>query len=142
MTGMQREKMTEASRHADPAHIARRPVWRQRLVQAERGFVGSFRSDSALFVQFFGASAVLAAGFVFGLGMLQWALVLACLTLALTAEMFHQAFRALLHMEGEPLPLPAQRVQSMATASAMVATSGAALVIALVLGQRLVQLCG
>lgn len=142
MTGIQRENRPDAIRHADSAHTARRPAWRQRLVQAERGLVGGFRSDSALFVQFFGASAVLAAGFVFGLGTLQWALVLACLTLVLTTELMHQAFRALLRLESESLSLAAQRVQSMATAGAMVAVCGSAIVIAIVFGQRLIQLFG
>lgn len=118
----------------------RRAAWRQRLVQAERGLVGGVRSDSSFFVHFFGATIVLAASGVLGLGRMQWAIVLACLTLVLCAEMFNHALRALVHDNTEPPGPAAQRVLGMGSAAVLVAIVGAVLVIGLVFWERAEQL--
>ncbi len=121
-------------RHA----ASRRPPWRQRLVQAERGLVGGVRGDSIFFVHFFGGSIAVATAFVLGIGPVQWALVLLCLTLVFTAEMFNQALKALLHREdGAPPPFVVQRVTALGTAAVMAATAGSAIALALIFWQRL-----
>lgn len=118
----------------------RRSAWRQRLIQAERGLVGGVRSDSSFFVHFFGASIVLAASGVLGLGTMQWAIILVCLTLVLCAEMFNHALRALVHDDPEPSGPVAQRVLGMGSAAVLVAIVGAVLVIGLVFWERAGQL--
>jgi len=120
----------------------RRPAWRQRLVQAERGLVGGVRSDSTFFVHFFGVSAVIAAGFILGITWMHWIGIVGCLTLVLTAEMFSQAIKALLQVEELALSPAGQRVLAMATAAVMVACTGSIIMLMLVFWQRLHELLG
>lgn len=118
----------------------RRPAWRQRLVQAERGLVGGVRADSVFFVHFFGISLVIAAALVLSIGWMQWVAVAACLTLVLTAEMFNQALKSLAFPEDRP-PTPAeQRAVAMGTAAVMVACAGSTIVLTLVFWHRLQQM--
>ena len=81
--------------HAAHLEHRRRPAWRERLVQAERGLVRGIRSDSAFFVHFFGIVIVIAAALVLRIGWMQWVAIAGCLTLVLTAEMFNQALKTL-----------------------------------------------
>ena len=105
----------------DSTQPRRRPAWRQRLVQAERGLVGGVRSDSAFFVHFFGISIVVAAALVLGVGPMQWIGIAACLTIVLTAEMFNQALKALAHATAEPAAPGVQRALAIGSAAVIVA---------------------
>lgn len=131
----------EVTSHSDSEERQRRrPAWRQRLVQAERGLVGGVRADSVFFVHFFGISLVIAAALVLGIGWMQWVAVAACLTLVLTAEMFNQALKSLAIPEsGEPTPA-GQRAVAMGTAAVMVACAGSTIVLTLVFWHRLQQM--
>lgn len=113
----------------------RRPEWRTRLVQAERGFVGGLRSDATLFGHFFGWLVVITAGLVLRLHWQQWIVIGLCLSFALTAELIHQAFRSLLQ-DREHTPAES-RALGLATAAVIVATLGAGAPIATILWQRL-----
>ncbi len=118
----------------------RRPAWRQRLVQAERGLVRGVRSDSAFFVHFFGIIIVVAAALVFGIGWMQWIAIAGCLTLVLTAEMFNQALKALAHSNGPDSSPGVQRALAIGTAAVLVACIGSIVVLTLVFWQRFEQL--
>lgn len=118
----------------------RRPAWRQRLVQAERGLVGCVRADSVFFVHFFGISLVIVAALVLGIGWMQWVAIAACLTLVLTAEMFNQALKSLALSDDAPPSLAAQRAVAMGTAAVMVACAGSTIVLTLVFWHRLQQM--
>ncbi len=118
----------------------RRPAWRQRLVQAERGLVRGVRSDSVFFVHFFGISIVLAAAFVFQIGWMQWIAIAGCLTLVLTAEMFNQALKTVVHAAELELTPGGLRAMSIGTAAVLVACIGSTLVLTLVFWQRFGQL--
>lgn len=131
---------TKDIRQVHPAHRARRPAWREDLVQVERGLVVGVRSDSAFFAHFFGGSIVIAAATVLGLGLVQWTMVLVSLTVVLTAQMFHQALKALAQNDGME-PTPAQRKAiGMGTAAVTVALAGAAIGIGLIFWQRMAEL--
>jgi diacylglycerol kinase len=126
--------------HDSPDGPRRRPAWRQRLVQAERGLVRGVRSDSVFFVHFFGISIVLAAAFVFHIGWMQWIAIAGCLTLVLTAEMFNQALKTVVHacdLESSPA---GQRAMAIGTAAVLVACIGSTVVLTLVFWQRFGQL--
>ena len=118
----------------------RRPAWRQRLVQAERGLVRGIRSDSVFFVHFFGICMVLAAAVVFGVGWMQWIAIAGCLTLVLTAEMFNQALKALAHASEQESSPGGQRALAIGTAAVLVACIGSTVVLTLVFWQRFEQL--
>lgn len=115
----------------------RRPHWRQQLVQVERGLVGGIRSGSAFAIHFFGASAVAAAGLIFRLELVQWSIVAVCLTVVLTAEMFHQAFKTLVMDEERPVTVAGRHARGIAQAAVIVAVLGCGCVILLQFLQRL-----
>ncbi len=139
-------------REVHGAHLEhrRRPAWRERLVQAERGLVRGIRSDSAFFVHFFGIAIVIAAALVLGIGWMQWVAIAGCLTLVLTAEMFNQALKTLVHSgfaqsgsnppAGQELSPGAQRALAIGTAAVLVACAGSTVVLTLVFWQRFDQL--
>lgn len=120
----------------------RRPAWRQRLVQAERGLVGGVRSDSAFFVHFFGISVVIVAALVLGIGWMQWIGIAGCLTLVLTAEMFNQALKTLARSSDHFASPEVQRALAIGTAAVLVACIGSTIVLTLVFWQRIDQLFG
>ena len=136
-----------STREVHGAHLEhrRRPAWRERLVQAERGLVRGIRSDSAFFVHFFGIVIVVAAALVLGIGWMQWVAIAGCLTLVLTAEMFNQALKTLAQSGleetgGQELPAGTQRALAIGTAAVLVACTGSIIVLTLVFWQRVDQL--
>lgn len=125
-----------------PSPAPRRPAWRRRLVEAERGIVQGVRGDSTLFVHFFGGSLVLAAGLVLHLALWQWTTVILALTLVLSAEIFCQVLKTLSDPGDGPPADAAVKAQRLATAAVFVTLLGALLVLALIFGERLRHLLG
>lgn len=140
MNSCMEEHSTEQLPALDKRPARRRPAWRQRLIQAERGLVGGIRGDAAFFVHFFGISAVVAAGIILGLGWMHWVGIVGCLTVVLTAEMFSQALKALAQPDDQPLTAAAQRAVAMGTAAVLVACTGSTIMLMLVFWQRLREL--
>ncbi len=126
--------------HDHQVRECRRPAWRQRLIQAERGLVRGIRSDSAFFVHFFGISIVIAAALVLGIGWMQWVAIAGCLALVLTAEMFNQALKALAQACGQDSSADGQRALAIGTAAVLVACIGSTVVLTLVFWQRCEQM--
>lgn len=114
-----------------------RPAWRQTLVQVERGLVGGVRGGSAFAIHFFGACIVATAGAVLGLELNQWSIVAVCLTVVLTAEMLHQAFKTLVYDPDRPPTPTAVRARGIAQAAVLVAVIGCGSVILLQFWHRL-----
>jgi diacylglycerol kinase len=125
----------------------RRPAWRQRLIQAERGLAWGLRADSVFFVHFFGIALVISAGLAFGLVLWQWVAIVLALTVVLSAEMFQQALKLLAGLssavddEGNS-PSVAARALSIGTAAVLVACLGSTLVLALIFIHRACELFG
>jgi len=126
------------------AHAARRKrsAWRQRLVQAERGFVRGVRASSVFYVHFFIVCIIAAAAFVLGVDARQWLTVTICLTLVLAAEMLNQALQTMVHDPERPATAAGRRAAAMGTAAVMVAAVGAGISLAVVFAQRLHALFG
>jgi diacylglycerol kinase len=119
---------------------ARRPAWRQRLVQAERGLAWGLRADSVFFVHFFGISIVLVAGLIFGLELWQWVAITVALTVVLSAEMFQQALKLLVRGLGPAAGEETTRALSIGTAAVLVACLGSLTVVGLVFAARACEL--
>lgn len=130
------------ARDQSPGGTRRRPAWRQRLVEVERGVAQGVRSDSSFFAHFFIGSVILAAAFVLGLPLLHWLIVILALTLVLCAEMFRQSLRAVVDSIGLRFPESVQRARRIGTAAAFVAMTGALLCLGVIFGHRLWQLFG
>jgi diacylglycerol kinase len=89
---------TEHSVPAAPDCVApprRRRPWRAKFKDAFRGLKFGVRGHSSFCVHFFAAALVLAAGFVFRCGWLEWCALMGCIGLVLTAELFNSAVETL-----------------------------------------------
>ena len=73
---------------------ARQP-WRDKFRVAFRGIKLGVRGQSSFFVHFFFAALVVAAAIVLGCNLVQWCLLLGCIGLVLTAELFNSAVETL-----------------------------------------------
>ena len=72
-----------------------RHSWRKKFAVAFRGIKIGVRGHSSFFVHFFVAAGVLLAAIVFGCNLLEWCLLLGCIGLVLTAELFNSAIETL-----------------------------------------------
>ena len=120
----------------------RRPAWRQRLVEAERGVTYGLRGDSAFFFHFFAGSVVVATALVLGVPLRQWTAIVLALTIVLAAEMFHQVLKTLLDGVGHHLGESGQRALRISMAAVYVTTAGAVISLAIVFAQRLWEMFG
>lgn len=115
----------------------RRSVWRQKLVEAERGFTLGFRGDSSFFVLFFTGSLFVTSGLVLGISLLEWSILVMSLTVVLTAEMFHSVLKAILHSIEHHFPQPARQALNIGAAAVLLSRIGSTVAIGLIFGQRL-----
>lgn len=127
------------SRLSDPDDRRRpkRPAWRQRLVDAERGMTLGVRGDSTFFVYFFTTSVTIAGGFVLGLSLIEWVLVVLAITLVLSAEMFKQVLNAVWRNVGHHFQHEAHQALRIATAAVFVTIGGTLLALALIFGNAI-----
>lgn len=71
--------------------------WRDKFAEAYRGVKLGVRGHSSFSVHFFFAALVLAAGAVFRCSLTQWCILLGCIGMVMTAELFNSAIEALYH---------------------------------------------
>jgi diacylglycerol kinase len=73
----------------------RRRPWRDKFRAAFRGLKLGIRGHSSFFVHFFFAALVIAVGIPLKLPLVEWCLILGCIGLVLTAELFNSAVETL-----------------------------------------------
>jgi diacylglycerol kinase len=73
----------------------KRRRWRDKFRVAFRGIKMGIRGHSSFAVHFFFTALVLAAGVILRCGVLEWCLLLGCIGLVLTAELFNSAVETL-----------------------------------------------
>jgi diacylglycerol kinase len=126
-----------------PVTRTRRPPWRQRLVETERGLAQGLRGDSTLFFYLFVDCTLLAVGGVLDLSRNDWLLVGLALTMVLAAELMQQAIRVCIGQLRQLRPHGDwNRALYLATASVGIAFAGSAVVIGLIYWQRVRDLYG
>jgi diacylglycerol kinase len=88
----------------DPRDLGESPVrpkprrpWRAKFRDAFRGLKLGVRGHSSFSVHFFFTALVIAAAIVFRCDFLDWCLLLGCIGLVLTAELFNSAIETLFH---------------------------------------------
>jgi len=114
--------------------------WRKKFANSLRGVKRGVRGEGSFFVHFFCAISVVAAGFVLGLSLPQWGLVLVCITMVLSAEMFNTALERLgAIIDEKPNPRLGE-VLDIASAAVLITAVGAAAVGALVFLSRLSEM--
>ena len=94
--------------HASPFEMdevpppRRRLSWVQKFRVAFRGMKLGVRGHSSFFVHFFFSALVLVAAVVFRCELLEWCILLTCIGLVLTAELFNSAIEILFRGLDEP----------------------------------------
>jgi diacylglycerol kinase len=122
----------------------RRPprLWRAKFRDALRGLRLGIRGHSSFFVHFFFAALVLAAGLVFRCTIMEWCVLLGCIGLVLTAELFNSAIETLVRGLDEEARLRMRPCLDIAAGAVLLASIAAAVIGSLVFLSRLIALLG
>ena len=111
-----------------------RRSWQAKLTTAFRGWKLGIRGHSSFFVHFFFAALALAGAVVLRCSLLEWCMLLACIGMVLTAELFNSAIETIFDGLDEETK-PRVRASLDIAASAVLLASLCALVIgAVILG--------
>ena len=114
----------------------RRP-WTQKFQDALRGLKFGIRGHSSFFVHFFAAALVVAAAIAMGCDATDWCLLLLCIGVVLSAELFNSAIEVL--HRGLDLETRERNWQALdiAAGAVLIASATAVIVGLLVFGKRL-----
>ncbi len=117
----------------------RRP-WSDKFRDALRGVKYGIRGHSSFFVHFFVAALVIAAAVALGCEFEQWCLLLMCIGLVLTAELFNSAIEVL-HRGLDPETRERNwKALDIGAGAVLLASITAAIVGALIFGNRVLHL--
>ena len=116
--------------------------WIEKFGDAFRGAKLGVRGQSSFFVHFFFAAAVIAAGAILGVDYLQWCILLLCITVVLTAEMFNTALEWFAKAMADEHDARLGRALDIGSAAVLVASIGAVLVGLIIFGRHLVRMLG
>jgi diacylglycerol kinase len=114
----------------------RRP-WSQKFRDAFRGLKFGIRGHSSFFVHFFFAALVIAAAIALRCSLEQWCLLLLCIGVVLTAELFNSAIETLHRGFDEATKQQTWRSLDIAAGAVLMASITSAIIGMLVLGSRL-----
>ena len=111
--------------------------WRKKFRNAFRGAKRGVRGQSSFFVHFFVAAAVIAAAAVLDVPLVEWCLLLLCITIVLVAEMFNSALEWLAKaIDPKHNPHLAEALD-IGSAAVLIASIGATIVGAIIFLHRL-----
>jgi diacylglycerol kinase len=116
--------------------------WPEKFRGAFRGLKEGVRGQSSFFVHFFIAAAVITTAAILGMSLLEWCLLLLCITLVLAAEMFNSALESLAKAVTDRLDPHVGRALNIGSAAVLIAAIGAAVVGAIIFGNWLRNLPG
>ncbi|HEY4758956.1 MAG TPA: diacylglycerol kinase [Thermoguttaceae bacterium] len=125
----------------DPEPIFERP-WPRKFRDAFRGVKEGIRGQSSFFVHFFIAAAVIVAAVVLKVDLIEWCILLLCITIVLTAEMFNSALESMAKaITGESDPHLGNSLD-IGSGAVLLASIGAAVVGTIILLNRLGMMLG
>jgi diacylglycerol kinase len=119
-----------------PQPKAPRP-WSHKFGDAFRGLKLGIRGHSSFFVHFFFGALVLAAGVILGCELVEWCLLLLCIGMVLTAELFNSAVETLFRGLDDETKDRTWRCLDIAAGAVLLASIAAALVGSIVFLNRL-----
>lgn len=122
---------------ADPPRPRKARRWRDKFREAFRGVKLGIRGHSSFFVHFFFAALAVAAALVLGCELLEWCLVVGCIGLVLTAELFNSAIETLFHGLDAEAKARIRGCLDIAAGAVLFAGLTAAVIGGLVFGRRL-----
>jgi diacylglycerol kinase len=105
-----------------------RRSWRAKFGDAFRGLKLGVRGHSSFSVHFFFTALVLAAAIVLRCTPLEWCMVLGCIGMVLTAELFNSAVEAIFHGQDEYVKRRNQACLDIAAGAVLMASITAALI--------------
>ncbi len=118
---------------------ARRP-WRQKFGAAGRGIKLGIRGHSSFFVHFFFAALVVVAAIVLRCELVEWCLLLLCIGLVLTAELFNSALEIMFRGLDEATRERCWRCLDISAGAVLLASITTAVIGSLIFLNRLCQL--
>jgi diacylglycerol kinase len=125
-----------------PRRVKPRRSWRAKFGDAFRGVKLGVRGHSSFFVHFFFSALVLAAGIALRCGSLEWCVLLGCIGLVLTAELFNSAIETLFHGLDEATKARVHGCLDIAAGAVLLASLTASVLGAIVFIRQLLALFG
>ena len=122
----------------EPSRPRRR--WRQKFGTAFRGLKLGVRGHSSFFVHFFFTALVVAAAIVLRCEVVEWCILLGCIAMVLTAELFNSAIETLFRGLDETNQKRTWPCLDIAAGAVLLASIAAAVIGAIVFLQRLSEL--
>jgi diacylglycerol kinase len=136
--------MTEASQLGPDSSASppRRRSWIKKFDDAFRGLKLGIRGHSSFFVHFFMASVVIIAAITLRVGLVQWCILLGCITAVIATELVNSAIEILCRvLQVEKLP-NGKAPLDIAAGAVLAVSIGAAIIGSIVIFDRLVELLG
>ncbi len=120
----------------DTEPIPERP-WPRKFRDAFRGMKAGVRGQSSFFVHFFLTAAVIVAAVVLRVDLIEWCILLICIAMVLSAEMFNSALESMAKaITGETDPHLGNSLD-IGSGAVLVASIGAAIVGSIIFINRL-----
>lgn len=116
--------------------------WRKKFAVAFRGLKLGIRGHSSFFVHFFFSALVMMAAIVFQCDAVQWCILLGCMGLVLTAELFNSALETLFQGLDEETKARAWPALDIAAGAVLFASMVASVIGSLVFVWRLLSYLG
>ncbi|MBN2580244.1 MAG: diacylglycerol kinase [Pirellulales bacterium] len=111
--------------------------WVNKFRNAFRGVKAGVRGQSSFFVHFFMTAAVIAAAVILDVSLTQWCLLLLCVTIVLTAEMFNSALESMAKAITGNLDPHLENSLDIGSGAVLLASVGAAVVGSIIFLARL-----
>ena len=103
--------------------------WAEKFRDAFRGIKAGVRGQSSFFIHFFFAVLVIVTAFTLTIDSLaEWCLLLLCITIVLTAEMFNSALESLARAITDQIDPQIGQALNIASAAVLVSAIGASIV--------------
>ncbi len=117
-----------------------RRSWRMKFAAAFRGLKLGIRGHSSFSVHFFFAALVVAAAVALNCDLTQWCILLGCIGLVLTAELFNSAIETLFRGLDEATRSRAWPALDIAAGAVLLASLAASVIGLIVFGSRILAL--
>ncbi|MGD0897215.1 MAG: diacylglycerol kinase [Thermoguttaceae bacterium] len=116
--------------------------WRAKFADAFRGLREGSRGQTSFVVHLLFAAAVVTAAAVFRMGWIEWALLVVCIALVLTAEMFNSALESMARAITSERNPHIEKGLNVASAAVLLASLGAAAAGVMLFAHRLGEPAG
>lgn len=138
MAGLSHPSAEPLDTEREPAEKPRRR-WRQKFGDALRGMKWGIRGHSSFFVHFFFAALVVAAAVILRCDLFDWCILVLCIGMVMTAELFNSAIETLFRGLDEATKERSWRSLDIAAGAVLLASITAALLGTAVFVHRLIE---